>query len=149
MLWSGDTRMNLYFLGHWSHHFFWARQADVEISKNKWTGNKQIGFLKLLHASSVNSIPKPILMEKNFIREGWLITRKIPKIINQVRDNFVPVYSSDKCSLPSRSHLWHDGGIGRYALLPHTTKRRTTNLKTKNNQNCQKIELYGSPTPRS
>ena len=26
-----------------------------------------------------------------------------------------------------------------------TTKRRTTtNLKTKNNQNCQKIELYGS-----
>ena len=40
-----------------------------------------------------------------------------------------------------------DGGIGRYASLPHTTKRRTTtNLKTKNNQNCQKIELSGSPT---
>ena len=42
-----------------------------------------------------------------------------------------------------------DGGIGRNALLPHTTKRRTTtNLKTKNNQNCQKIELYGSLTTK-
>ena len=34
------------------------------------------------------------------------------------------------------------GGIGRYTLLPLTTKRRTT----KNNENCQKIELYGSLT---
>ena len=32
-------------------------------------------------------------------------------------------------------------------MPPHTNKRRTTtNLKTKNNQNCQKIKLYGSPT---
>ena len=30
-------------------------------------------------------------------------------------------------------------------MPPHTTQSRiTTNLKTKNNQNCQKIELYGS-----
>ena len=29
-------------------------------------------------------------------------------------------------------------------MPPCTTKRRTTNLKTKNNQNCQKIEPYGS-----
>ena len=30
-------------------------------------------------------------------------------------------------------------------MPPHTTKRRTTtNLKTKSNQNSQKIELYGS-----
>ena len=36
---------------------------------------------------------------------------------------------------------------GRYTLPPHTTKRRTTtNLKTKNNQNGQKIKLYGSLT---
>ena len=34
-------------------------------------------------------------------------------------------------------------------LLPHTTKRRTTtNLKTKNNHNCQKIELYGNLTTK-
>ena len=33
-------------------------------------------------------------------------------------------------------------------MLPNTTKRRTTNLKTKNNQNCQKIELYGSLTTK-
>ena len=40
-----------------------------------------------------------------------------------------------------------DGAVGRYTLPPRTTKRRTTtNLKTKNNQNCQKIELYVCPT---
>ena len=34
-------------------------------------------------------------------------------------------------------------------MPPHTTKRRpTTNLKTKNNQNCQKIKLYGSLTTK-
>ena len=39
-----------------------------------------------------------------------------------------------------------DGHIGRNALLPYTTKRRiTTNLKTKNSQNYQKIKLHGSP----
>ena len=37
------------------------------------------------------------------------------------------------------------GGIGRHTVPPRTTKRRTTtNLKTKYNQNLQKIELYGS-----
>ena len=42
-----------------------------------------------------------------------------------------------------------DGGIGRYTLPLHTMKRRTTtNLRTKSNQNCQKIELYGSPTTK-
>ena len=38
-----------------------------------------------------------------------------------------------------------DAGTSRYTLPPRTTKRRTTNLKIKNNQNCQKIELHGSP----
>ena len=34
-------------------------------------------------------------------------------------------------------------------MPPHTTRRWTkTNLKTKNNQNCQKIELYGSLTTK-
>ena len=42
-----------------------------------------------------------------------------------------------------------DGDIGRYTSLPCTTKRRiTTKLKTKNNQKCYKIELYGSPTTK-
>ena len=41
------------------------------------------------------------------------------------------------------------GGIGRKPLLSHKTKRRiTTNLKTKNKQNCQKIEQDGSPTTK-
>ena len=32
--------------------------------------------------------------------------------------------------------------------LPTTKRRTTTNLKTKNNKNCQKIKLYGSPTTK-
>ena len=40
-------------------------------------------------------------------------------------------------------------GIGRYTVPPPTTKTRTTtNLKTKNNHNSQKIELYGSLTTK-
>ena len=40
-----------------------------------------------------------------------------------------------------------DVGIGRYASLHYTTKRRiTSNSKPKNNKNCQKIKLYGSQT---
>ena len=51
-------------------------------------------------------------------------------------------------------HKQYDGfqpsrGISRYTLPPHTTKRRiTTNLKTKNHQNCQKIKLHVSPTAK-
>ena len=41
-----------------------------------------------------------------------------------------------------------DGGVGRHTVPPHTIKRTTTNLKTRNNQNSQKIELYGSPTTK-
>ena len=42
-----------------------------------------------------------------------------------------------------------DGGVGRNTVPPRTTKRRTTtNLKTKNNQNCQKIKLYGGQTTK-
>ena len=33
-------------------------------------------------------------------------------------------------------------------MPPHTTKRTTTNLKTKNNQNCQKIKLRRSLTTK-
>ena len=41
-----------------------------------------------------------------------------------------------------------DGGIGRYTLPPHTTKRRTRTHLKKNNMNCLKIKLYGSPTTK-
>ena len=30
----------------------------------------------------------------------------------------------------------------------HNQKKDNDNLKTKNNQNCQKVELYGSPTTK-
>ena len=41
------------------------------------------------------------------------------------------------------------GGIGRYTLPPHTTKRRpTTNFNTKNTKKCHKIKLYESPTTK-
>ena len=40
-----------------------------------------------------------------------------------------------------------DRGLGGNASLPHTIKRRiTANIKTINNQNCQKIKLHESPT---
>ena len=33
-------------------------------------------------------------------------------------------------------------------MLPCTNKRTTTNLKTKNNQNCQKVKLPGNVTTK-
>ena len=43
-----------------------------------------------------------------------------------------------------------DGSIGRNTTLPHTTKRIiTTNFKTKNNQNCQKIICIEVQKPRN
>ena len=49
----------------------------------------------------------------------------------------------------SKGTFGQDGSIGRYTELPYTTKRRTTtNLKTNNNQNCEKIELYRSQTTK-
>ena len=41
-----------------------------------------------------------------------------------------------------------DGGVGRHASFPHATRELQLNLKTNNTQNCQKIELYGSPTTK-
>ena len=41
-----------------------------------------------------------------------------------------------------------DGGMGTNPSLPLATKKRiTTNLKSMNNQKCQKIKLHGTPTP--
>ena len=62
--------------------------------------------------------------------------------------------SDDRVCRPFRAHgsevikvLFvrnEDGGAGGHTVPPHTTERTTTNLKTKNNQNGQKIKLYGS-----
>ena len=41
-----------------------------------------------------------------------------------------------------------DGSIHTYIHFASTIKRTKTNLETENNQNCQKIELYGSPTTK-
>ena len=41
-----------------------------------------------------------------------------------------------------------EGGIGRYTLPLCTTKRKTTHSKSKNNQNCQEIKVYRSPTTK-
>ena len=51
------------------------------------------------------------------------------------------------CQNTSSGSSGQDGGVGRDPSLPCTTKRRiTTNLKSINNQNCQKIKLHGTPT---
>ena len=41
-----------------------------------------------------------------------------------------------------------DGGMARYMCSQTTKRKTTTNLKTKNNQNYQDVELYGSPTTK-
>ena len=42
-----------------------------------------------------------------------------------------------------------DVGVDTLCLLaPQQQKKTTINLKTKNNHNCQKIELYGSLTTK-
>ena len=51
-------------------------------------------------------------------------------------------FSNQKCKMREIWTSGQDGGVGRYTLPPCTTKQRTaTHLKTKNNQNWQKIEL--------
>ena len=41
-------------------------------------------------------------------------------------------------------------GVGKNPLLPCTTKRRiTSNLKSINNQKCQKIKLHGALTTKA
>ena len=52
------------------------------------------------------------------------------------------------CEKLLRKRASQDGGIGRHTVSPHTTKRRTINLKTKKYQSCQKIKLYGSLTTK-
>ena len=66
--------------------------------------------------------------------------------LHYFKSNICPLQKSPK---RQREDFGQDGGIGRYTVPPSTTKRRTTtNLKTKNNQKCQKIELYRSPTTK-
>ena len=38
-----------------------------------------------------------------------------------------------------------DRGVGRYTASSHNQKKDNNKLKTKNNQNHEKIELYGNP----
>ena len=61
----------------------------------------------------------------------------------------VPSSNDSMCKKVNPQTSSQDGGIGRYTLHARITKRSTTtNLKTKNNQKCQKIELYGSLTTK-
>ena len=70
----------------------------------------------------------------------WILTQKKQKRKYDIYELFRKLHIGTSSQ---------DGDIGRYILPPCTTKRRTTtNLKTKNNQNCQKIELYGSLTTK-
>ena len=96
---------------------------------------------------SFYQIPKGIIDIK-MLRIRALDRGCVPETLN-------PCFS--KCGVRTRSMgtTWKlfrkakikGGGIGRYTVPPCTTKRRTTtNLKTKKTQNCQKIELYESPT---
>ena len=51
--------------------------------------------------------------------------------------------------IKSKESSGQDGGGGRNPVLLCTTKRKiTTNLKSMNNQKCQKIKLHGIPTTK-
>ena len=54
-------------------------------------------------------------------------------------------YSSQKSFLRFRPRWRHRQTHGASS---HNQKKDNNNLKTINNQNCQKIELYGNPTTR-
>ena len=55
------------------------------------------------------------------------------------------VKDKEKTLKAARESSGQDGGIGRNPSLPRTTKKRiTTNLKSINNQKCQKIKLHGN-----
>ena len=84
-----------------------------------------------------------------FLTSG-LLSSGVTDVWNRVRGSKWGVGTQSKDKFPSLRIKYHeDVGVGRYALLPHTTKGKiTTNLKSKNNQNCQEIELYGSPTTK-
>ena len=66
-----------------------------------------------------------------------------PLLFNIVLEVLATILDKKRCRINSQ-----DGGVGRYTVPPRTTKIRTTNLKTKNNQNCQKIKLYASLTTK-
>ena len=52
-------------------------------------------------------------------------------------------------NVPQLERFGQDGGVGRNALLPYTTKRRiTTNFKTIKNRKCQKIKVHGTLTTK-
>ena len=51
---------------------------------------------------------------------------------------------SIKNGLTVKMEAWVD----RYTLSPHTTKRTTTDLKTKHNQNCYEVKWYGKQTTK-
>ena len=67
-------------------------------------------------------------------------------MLHSIFYNYYVVYSRN---IQFSSEFWPSGGVGRNASLPHSTKRRiTTNLKTINNQKCQKIKLHGILTTK-
>ena len=80
----------------------------------------------------------------------WITTSLLAKLVTF---SLALLYSwKKKWWLQKTKYFWtsgQDGGVGGYTVPPRTTKRRTTtNLKTKNNQNCQKIKLHGSMTTK-
>ena len=96
--------------------------VDYKASFNK--------FKKIQVISSVFSNLNGIKLEINN-KENW--ERK--KIFNTKREVINAYIKKAKSASQAES-------IGRYTAPLHTAERRTTiNLKMKNNQNCQKIEL--------
>ena len=72
-------------------------------------------------------------------------------ILNQEKGKATQVQEAQRVPIKMnpKGSSGQDGVICRNTSLSHTTSRRiTTNLKTVNNQKCQKIKLHGTLTTK-
>ena len=103
---------------------------------NSWLGHKPGMWAQSLVGAYKRQLLK-VSLTSMFLSLTFFLPSPLSKNKYNLQKNVHPTQTSGQ-----------DGGIGRYALSSHTTKRTTTNQKTKSNQNCQKIELYGSLTTK-
>ena len=81
-------------------------------------------------------LEKSFAMHKNNTELVSIIYKELLQTIRQTNRQIDKEYNKDSLKNIPKWTSSQDGGIGRYTIPPHLTKRRTTtNLKTKNNQN--------------
>ena len=141
-------------IGHW----FCRTSNHVDRLKSNRDTNwsfsisyRKHSLYKVTIITSLNFLPASSLHWTEVLSIPWILQclstscKTTPAL-----ERLLPSFHGFVGVLPDiKSITGQDGGIGRHSVPPHTTKRRiTTNLKTKDNQNWQKIKLYGSLTTK-